>query len=291
MPTGLNMSSNEEEFEILRLKLLRLRWKRPRIQQHGKRGERQHDVDLLGTSGQTPLVAAQCKRHEPHKTIPPQEIEDEVTQAIALRPAVNHYAILTTARVSAQAQRKIVELNRRHKSSGLFTVELLHWRDIEQMLQEFPDLRDELYGGISASQVARVQQELSDLLGEELLNLAKKPERRPEFAADLPRFQAEGVERLQPLWHWINSQVGSLRTKRFRFLRNHSAIIAALLAGQLFNFRFTAHDQVSVSMRMEHWINQRAAGLYEAVALEWRRLRFRKDTEFQGRGFAAWWRK
>ncbi len=163
IPSGLNIPSNEEEFEILCLKLLRLRWKRPQLQQHGKRGERQHGVDLLDTSGETPLLAAQCKRHEPHKTIPPQEIEDEVTKAIAFRPALNHYAILTTARVSAQAQKKVVEINRRHKSCGLFSVELLHWRDIEQMLQEFPDLRDELYGGISASQVARVQQELSDL--------------------------------------------------------------------------------------------------------------------------------
>lgn len=48
MPTGLNISSNEEEFEIPCLKLLRLRWKRPRIQQHGKRGERQHAVDSAG---------------------------------------------------------------------------------------------------------------------------------------------------------------------------------------------------------------------------------------------------
>lgn len=70
MPTGLNISSNEEEFEILCLKLLRLRWKRPRIQQHGKRGERQNGVDLLDTSGETPLVAANASATSPTKPFP-----------------------------------------------------------------------------------------------------------------------------------------------------------------------------------------------------------------------------
>lgn len=179
----LNIPSNDEEFEILCLKLLRLRWKRPQLQQHGKRGERQHGVDLIDTSGESPLFAAQCKRHEAHKTIPPQEIEDEVQKAIAFRPALDHYAILTTARVSAQAQKKIVEINQRHKSSGLFTVELLHWRDIEQMLHEFPDLRDELYGGIAASQVARMQQGINDL-GLAVKSIAKEPQQSVPSNAD-----------------------------------------------------------------------------------------------------------
>jgi hypothetical protein len=37
------------------------------------------------------------------------------------------------------------------------------------------------------------------LLGEKLLKFSEAPERRPEFAAEFPRFQAEGVERLQPV--------------------------------------------------------------------------------------------
>jgi tetratricopeptide (TPR) repeat protein len=163
MPTSLNIPSNEDEFEILCLKLLRLRWKRPQLQQYGKRGERQHGIDLLDTSGATPLLAAQCKWHETHKTIPPKEIEDEVTKATTFRPLLNQYTILTTARVTTQAQNKIIEINRTHEASGLFTVELLHWRQIEQMLQEFPDLRDELYGGIASSQVARIEQTLGDI--------------------------------------------------------------------------------------------------------------------------------
>lgn len=163
MPASLSLPSNEEEFEILCLKLLRVRWKRPQLQQYGKRGEGQDGVDLIDTSGETPLFAAQCKRHEPHKTIPPQEIEDEVAKAILFRPVLNHYTILTTARVSAQAHKKVIAINRRHQQAGLFKVELLHWREIEQLLQEFPDVRDEIYGGISASQLARVEQGISDL--------------------------------------------------------------------------------------------------------------------------------
>jgi tetratricopeptide (TPR) repeat protein len=163
IPTRLDIPSNEDDFEVLCLKLLRVRWKRPQLQQYGKRGERQHGIDLLDTSGTTPLLAAQCKLHESHKTIPPQEIETEVEKALTFPLPLHQYTILTTARVSTQAQNKVIEINLKHESLGLFTVELLHWKQIEQMLQDFPDLRDEIYGGIGAAQASRMEQQLTDL--------------------------------------------------------------------------------------------------------------------------------
>jgi hypothetical protein len=96
LPTGLNISSNEGEFEILCLKLLRLRWKRPQLQQHGKRGERQHGVDLLDASGETPLVPAQCKRHEPRVSqAAAMSITGHTTMATFLRYQIRLCAMTT----------------------------------------------------------------------------------------------------------------------------------------------------------------------------------------------------
>jgi hypothetical protein len=60
MPTGLNISSNEEELEILCLKLLRLRWKRPRIQQHGE----PLGSELRHVGQKSACESRECFRHD-----------------------------------------------------------------------------------------------------------------------------------------------------------------------------------------------------------------------------------
>ena len=159
MRTHYNIPKNEDEFEVLCLKLLRRRWKCPQLEQFGKRGERQFGIDLLDLSGADPLHAAQCKLHEPHKSIPPAEIEGEVNKARMFAPPLGIYAIMTTAKVSTLADRKIIEINRRHGEKGLFVVELLNWGRIEELLNEYSDVREE-YG---SGQVARVEAKLTEI--------------------------------------------------------------------------------------------------------------------------------
>jgi tetratricopeptide (TPR) repeat protein len=163
MRTHYNIPKNDDEFELLCLKLLRKRWNCPQLEQFGKRGERQYGIDLIDLSGAEPLRAAQCKLHEVHKTIPPREIEEEVKKAKAFSLPLGIYAILTTAKVSTQTDRKILELNREHAAEGLFTVELLNWNRIEQLLDEYPDVRDEFFGGMDSAQVASVEKKLNVL--------------------------------------------------------------------------------------------------------------------------------
>jgi hypothetical protein len=76
-------------------------------------GARRSSSTASGASGSTdrpdrrilrpPPLAAQCKHHEPAKTGPPTEIEDEVTKA-SVRLSLDKYFILTTARKTAQAR-------------------------------------------------------------------------------------------------------------------------------------------------------------------------------------------
>ena len=132
--TGHNIPKNDDAFELLCLKLLRRMWDAPDLAQYGKRGQRQDGIDLIDLSGQLPLRAAQCKLHEPYKAISPSEIEAEVEKAKGAQWKLEQYAILTTAKPSTQAQRKILEINQKHKEQGLFLVQLLHWRELEDLL-------------------------------------------------------------------------------------------------------------------------------------------------------------
>lgn len=161
--TRHNLPKNEDDFEILCMKLLRRKWNAPGLVQYGKRGERQHGIDLIDTGGQCPARAAQCKLHEPHKAISPTEIQDEVEKAKGTPFKLEVYAIATTAKPSTPAHRKIVEINEKHLAEGSFRVELYHWREIEDLLDEFSDVREEIYGGMDAEQVARISGQLRDV--------------------------------------------------------------------------------------------------------------------------------
>ncbi len=114
--------SNEDDFELFCLRFLRELWKCPTLQQYGKRGERQHWIDLIDEAGIPPLRAVQSKHHEPDKTIPPTEIEAEVGKALGSGLPLDEYYILTTARKTTQGQNAIIRINREHAAAGRFKV-------------------------------------------------------------------------------------------------------------------------------------------------------------------------
>jgi tetratricopeptide (TPR) repeat protein len=135
--------SNEDDFELFCLRFARELWKCPTLQQYGKRGERQHGIDLIDEAGVPPLRAVQSKHHEPDKTIPPSETEDEVKKALGSGLPLDEYYILTTARKTAQGQNAIIRINRDHASAGRFKVFVWTWADIEARLSEMDDMAQE----------------------------------------------------------------------------------------------------------------------------------------------------
>jgi hypothetical protein len=71
------------------------------------------------------------------------------------------YALATTAKPSTDAQEKVFEINQKHRAEGLFHVELLHWRELEDLLDEYAEVREEFYKGLDAAQVTRISEQLS----------------------------------------------------------------------------------------------------------------------------------
>jgi tetratricopeptide (TPR) repeat protein len=149
--------SNDDDFEKLCRDVLRLHWSCPGLEIFGKRGERQFGIDLLDLSGREPLCAAQCKLKEEHKSLPPADIEAEVNEAKLFTPPLGKYGILTTAKVSTQAQRKVREINRIHKSQGLFEIELFTWEKLCELLQRYPGVLEDHYGDIATGRGIRIE--------------------------------------------------------------------------------------------------------------------------------------
>jgi tetratricopeptide (TPR) repeat protein len=151
---------NEDEFENLCLELLRLYWSRPKLFLFGKRGERQFGIDILDLGGQIPLVAAQCKLKEEHKNLAPSAIQKEVNEAKQFTLPIGKYGILTTAKVSTQAQRKVREINEAHLKAGLFEVELLTWERLCELLQKYPEVHEQFYGEIMPGRARSIEKSI-----------------------------------------------------------------------------------------------------------------------------------
>lgn len=141
IPVLFPIPTDEDDFEDLCVDILRRYWKLPGLERYGSRGQRQNGVDILDLGGGTPLHAAQCKLREYHKTLSPAEIDAEVTDALGFEFKIGKYGILTTAKISTQAQRKILEINQRHRARGAFEVELLPWGKLCRLLQQYDDVR------------------------------------------------------------------------------------------------------------------------------------------------------
>ncbi|QDT50512.1 Tetratricopeptide repeat protein [Symmachiella dynata] len=131
--------SNEDAFEEMCLRFYRKLWQNENLALYAKRGENQDGVDIHDPTCVPPHHAVQCKHHEPHKTLPPAKIKDEVVKAENSSLPIKHYVIATTAKKTKTAQDTVVELNKRPNKK--FTVVLHFWEDICELLDKFPAIQ------------------------------------------------------------------------------------------------------------------------------------------------------
>src|SRR5271167_4309970 len=152
-PYTINPPESEVVFEELCLELLKRRWSRKGLERFAKKGEEQFGIDIFDTLGESPQYAAQCKLKESWKSLEPKEIRSEVEKAKTFPSKLDHYAILTTGKISGQAQLTIQAINQEHKAVGLFTVELLTWEKITDLIRQYADVEQQFYGGLRSEEV------------------------------------------------------------------------------------------------------------------------------------------
>lgn len=163
MDVRLQPPSNERDFERLCVDVLRAHWLGSNPQTWGRRGQKQQGVDIIDLQAIEPLRAAQCKWKGLGLFVTPAEIQAEVDKALQFAHGgltIGRYVILTTADNDTEAQGKILEINRAHRSSGHFSVELLAWPAIEEIIRNNPELFRRYCGA-----VARLVEALVEPLG------------------------------------------------------------------------------------------------------------------------------
>jgi tetratricopeptide (TPR) repeat protein len=140
------LPKGDDDFEDLVLALYRVVWQDSGAKLHGRRGQRQHGVDLYGDDrlGGSGLTGVQCKHHGSATLIQDKELLaellEEVEKAKGFEPPLRRFIFATTARRSATLQREARQVAERHKEGGLFAVDVLGWEDLEDLLRRHSDV-------------------------------------------------------------------------------------------------------------------------------------------------------
>jgi len=118
---------SEDEFEDIAVDFLRLRWKDPHATRNGRRGQRQHGVDVVGhppwLGGRT--AGAQCKNTE---AINVNMVIAETREAATFAGGLAEFLLVTSADRDAALQAAVRDHFRVNPAP--FHVEMIFWGDI-----------------------------------------------------------------------------------------------------------------------------------------------------------------
>lgn len=141
-----------EQFEELCADLFEAAWNDPALVRHGRAGQRQSGVDIVGRQGSRYPVGLQCKKKArwPVQQLTIREIDQEINEAKAFTPALQTFYLLTTAIDDERLQQHIRSINERHKESGHFDVVLLGWSEIARRVTRHEQVVRKHFTGFGA---------------------------------------------------------------------------------------------------------------------------------------------
>lgn len=134
---------NPDELRRLCLKLLRRHWQMPYMERFRDAEDRELGIDLLEISGRAQLSAVRCELRVQSDPLSSDELKNRIDRATTLSLPIGHFVIATTAWRSKSLKRTVFDLNRTNRRANHFTIEVLCWEDIEELLDEYPDVLTE----------------------------------------------------------------------------------------------------------------------------------------------------
>ena len=129
-----------DEFERLCLKLLRRHWQLPQLERFRDPKRAEKGINLIEISGRPRLAAVKCELSASRNDLTLAEIKDAVDRAASLKLPIGRFVIATTAAKPEGLQRSLFDLNRANRKDGILAIEVLTWDDIEELLDEYPQI-------------------------------------------------------------------------------------------------------------------------------------------------------
>jgi tetratricopeptide (TPR) repeat protein len=152
---GYPLPRSADEFERLCLRLLRRHWQLAQIERMHDPERRARGIHLLEISGRPRLAAVRCELREDQNALSANEIKDAAERVLSLGLPIGRFVIATTAARSASLQRILYDLNRAQKGAGPSAIEVITWDDIEELLDEYPQILTEFGSAAKRQAITR----------------------------------------------------------------------------------------------------------------------------------------
>lgn len=137
-----------EQFEELCADVFQSAWRDPALVRHGRAGQRQNGVDIVGRNGALYPIGLQCKRRSkwPVNRLTTKQIDAEIKEALNFKPALKAFYILTTAPDDTVLLDHVRKINEQHEQKKLFEVVLFGWGEIVRRATLDPQVADKHFG-------------------------------------------------------------------------------------------------------------------------------------------------
>ena len=153
----------DDEFEEFCLALYKLHLVLPGLTRYGRRGQRQHGIDLIDLESPPPHVAIQCKAEGIEAVYPEKRLRSEVDKALTAPFKLTRFIVLSTSKTSTELQIAISQINATHTQIGLFIVEFRGWDEIERILDDYPEVAQDKLSIVTNAQLTQVNENLANV--------------------------------------------------------------------------------------------------------------------------------
>lgn len=131
----LRKPANWQDFESLCLLLWREEWKSDDIKKNGRNGQAQKGVDICGhRESEDEYSGIQCKCKPGNKALTTDEIDEEINNAKAFKPALRRLIFATTADKDTSIEEYARIKDDENRKNGFFSIDIKSWQDIVDML-------------------------------------------------------------------------------------------------------------------------------------------------------------
>ncbi|TPN83201.1 hypothetical protein FJ987_17275 [Mesorhizobium sp. CU2] len=196
--TQVRKPTDETEFEKNCVVLFKELLNDPNVSRVGTRGQRQNGVDIKGHRDGDPnwLVGVQCKLKTGISKLTKKEVDHEVKQALAFRPPLQEYFIVTTSKNDTKLLQRAATLMQEQAAAGRrIQIEVWGWDTLEEKINQHQAAKHAFDPGFSPTIAvqdrkldALIEGQLRQPTKDDFVALASKLDKeRTEFSAQLPQ--------------------------------------------------------------------------------------------------------
>jgi hypothetical protein len=188
-----------EEFEDICADLFMLEWGDPAAVRHGRKGQRQHGVDIYGhpTTGGHEGVQCKGKSVWPPAPLTAAEITKEVNKAKKFSPPLTRFTLVTTANDDASLQAHARDITERHAKLKLFSVHVLGWQELTRRIKSHDTLIEKYYGYTGLSKVRAAIEDLPQRTAALVVDTLRTTKLAPP-PSSVPSATKQAVDALAP---------------------------------------------------------------------------------------------